>query len=71
MPGIGSVKGFAHLFAAEAPLADVQHHLSVANRRVSNPGDSMVVNRSGRSGTARADLEGRSLSDFEMGVVVS
>src|SRR5216684_5521741 len=57
-------------FAAEAPLADVQHHLSVANRRVSNPGDSMVVNRPRRCGAARADLNGRSLSDLEMGVVV-
>src|SRR6266851_186383 len=64
-------EGLCAPFAAEAPLADVQHHLSVANRRVSNPGDSMVVNRPRRCGAARADLNGRSLSDLEMGVVVS
>src|SRR6266851_8002201 len=63
-------EGLCAPFAAEAPLADVQHHLSVANRRVSNPGDSMVVNHARRCGAARADLEGGSLSDFEMGVVM-
>src|SRR5216684_982145 len=57
-------------FAAEAPLADVQHHLSVATRRVPNRVESGGVIGARRCGAAWVDLSGGSGRGREMGMVV-